>query len=146
MPRIFLAFLIFFSPILGALLTPAPGAAASPSLLHAGCWGVLDPGEKVTVDNAQEVLCVDESGRASIRESWMFGEGVKGCNVVTIRSQGDMIVIDINYRRCTNNSPSHTLTCDSPPTKGVYRCKFVFAEGADKEGSSVELAPLPAGQ
>jgi hypothetical protein len=146
MPRIFLAFLIFVSPILAAVLPHAPAAAASPSPLHAGCWGVLDPGDEVTVNNAEEVLCVDESGRAWIRESSMFGEGVKGCNVVTIRSQGDMIIIDINYRRCTNNSPSHTLTCGSPSAKGVYRCRYVFAESTDKEGTPYELAPLPAGQ
>jgi hypothetical protein len=146
MLHVFLAFLVCVSPILAAVLPPAPAAAASPSLLHAGCWGVFDPADELTVDHADEVLCVDESGHASIRESSMFGEGVKGCNVVTIRSQGDMLVIGINYKRCTNNSPSHTLTCGSPSPKGIYSCTEVMADSTDKEGLPAKLAPLPAGQ
>jgi hypothetical protein len=149
MPGIFLAFVIFVSPIVAAVLLPASAAAASPGPLHPGCWGLFGPDEEVAVNNADEVLCVDQSGRASIRESSMYGEGVKGCNVVTIRSQGNRVVIDINYRRCANNAPSHTLTCGSPSARGIYSCTLIFPESThkeDKEGMPVKLAPLPAGQ
>jgi len=110
MTRFFLTLLLFISPLLVAASTTPPAAAASPSL-HAGCWGVFDPNDEPTIDNAEEVLCVDKSGHASIRDSSFYGEGVKGCNVVTMRTQSDTLIIDVNYKRCTNDAPSHTMTC-----------------------------------
>jgi hypothetical protein len=146
MPRIFFALLVLVSPILAAVSSAGPAGAASPNLPRDGCWGVFGEDEQLTVSHADEVLCVDKSGRASIRESTIFGDGVKGCNVVMMYIQGDKLVIDINYNRCTNNSPSHTLRCGAPSGSGVYTCTELFADTSDKKGLPAKLAPLPAGQ
>jgi hypothetical protein len=135
--------LIVVFPIFAFIIAPAPAAAES-GPLHAGCWVVVDPDEDATLDNAQEVLCVDASGGASIRESSIYGEGVKGCNVVTISAQGGKLLIDVDYKRCTNNAPSHKLTCSAPAQSSAYACVLVMASGG--EGLPVKLAPLPAGQ
>ena len=136
--------LIAVSPLFAVILTVTPAAAAS-SPLHAGCWVVVAPDDAATLDNADEVLCVEASGHASIRESSIYGEGVKGCNVVTIRSQGGKLLIDIDYKRCTNDAPSHKLTCGAPAPSGAYPCVQVMA-GGSSQGSPVKLAPLPPGQ
>jgi hypothetical protein len=74
--------LIAVSLLFAFTFAVVPAAAAS-ATLHAGCWAIVDPDEDATLVNAQEVLCVDASGGASIRESSFYGEGVKSCNVVT---------------------------------------------------------------
>src|SRR5262249_51472622 len=135
--------LIVVSLLFAFIIAAAPAAAES-GPLHAGCWVVVDPNDDATLGNAYEVLCVEASGGASIRESGIYGEGVKGCNVVTISSQGGKLVIDVDYKHCTNDAPSHKLMCDAPTASGSYPCVQVMASSGG--GMPVKLAPLPAGQ
>ena len=136
---------LFASAIVAVNLAPSAGRAAPTGPLHEGCWIVIDPDDDPTFDNAQEVLCVDASGRAAIRESSYYGEGVKGCNVVTIRAQDGKFVVDVDYKRCTNDAPSHTLTCDKAAASGAFPCMQLMAAESGA-GLPVKLAPLPAGQ
>lgn len=122
-------------------LTSIPTQAAP---LHAGCWAVVDPEDPADLDHAQEILCVDAAGHGVIRESSFYGEGVKGCNIVTIDSKAGKLVINVNYRRCTNAAPSHTLTCAPPVASGTLACSQLMAKSG--EDLPVKLAPLPAGQ
>jgi len=125
-------------------LTSIPTQAAP---LHAGCWVVVDPDDPVDIDHAQEVLCVDAAGHGFIRESSDYGEGVKGCNVVTIDAKAGKLVINVDYGRCTNDAPSHTLTRDAPADSGTLACSQLMASEKNGEaGLPVKLAPLPAGQ
>lgn len=116
--------------------------AASSSPMAPGCYVIVDPKDEPNLDNAQEVLCLDASGHAVVRESSSFGEGIKGCNVVTMTSQRDEFTVDIDYRKCTNNSPSHKLVCRAKTSSGVFAC--IDKAGSRKEDETlVKLAPLP---
>jgi hypothetical protein len=145
MQRLALSSLVLAAAIVAPPTMPIAANAAWAGPLHAGCWVVVDPGDEGNLDNAQEVLCVDKSGHGAIRESSYYGDGVKGCDVVSIGSQGGKLVVDVDYKRCTNNAPSHRLICDAAAASGAFPCVQNMANESG-EGLPVKLAPLPAGR
>jgi hypothetical protein len=140
MPRISLSFLCLLA-LAGGL---APAKAVSNGLQPGSCWGTFDEDAKeLNAGNATEILCVDKLGHASIREADIYGTGIEGCNVVTLQQQGDKLRVDINYKHCKVEAPSHTMTCNAPSADGVYDCKdLVDDPTADKNGSPAKLAPV----
>jgi hypothetical protein len=58
----------------------------------------------------------------------VLGTGVKGCNKVTVKSRGGGLLLNVDYSKCTNNAPSHTISC---PSIGGTTLKCVDSKFSD---------------
>jgi hypothetical protein len=66
-------------------------------------------------DDADELICIYSATEGYVLESpgGTLGTGVKGCNKVTVKSGGGRLLLNVDYSECTNNAPSHTISCPS---------------------------------
>ena len=58
----------------------------------------------------------------------MFGTGIQGCNTVSVDHKNGGMTLIIDYSKCTNNSPSHTITCPSDK-EDVIKCVLSMKPG-----------------
>jgi len=76
------------------------------------CWLVFYVSTGGPGDTPDEIICLTSQTEGYVRET--TGTGAIGCNRVTVnRIRGAMDFI-VDYSNCTNNSPSHSISCPSP--------------------------------
>ncbi len=90
-------------------------AAASPTTATAAeaCWLVFYVSSGPS-DTPDEVICLTSQTEGYVRETTIFGTGAIGCNRVTVNRSGGAMDFIVDYSKCTNNSPSHSISCPSP--------------------------------
>jgi len=89
-------------------------AAASPTTATAAetCWLVFYVSSG-SPDSADEVICLASPTEGYVRETSIFGD-VQGCNRVTVNRSGEAMDFIVDYSKCENNAPSHSISCPSP--------------------------------
>ena len=65
-------------------------------------------------DSADEVICLTSPTEGYIRETSIFGD-VQGCNRVTVNRSGEAMDFIVDYSKCENNAPNHSISCPSTP-------------------------------
>lgn len=92
------------------------------------CWSVFWKDEApAATDNADEVICMSSDTDGVVRESSIFGTGVEGCNKVTAKREGEAVTFVVDYSKCTNDSPSHTMGCKG--LTDVNKCIWTYTSG-----------------
>lgn len=88
--------------------------AAGPSVAQAQtCWLVYYVSSGAP-DSADEVICLSSPTEGYVRETSIFGD-VRDCNRVTVNRSGEAIDFIVDYSKCGNNAPSHSISCPSTP-------------------------------
>lgn len=99
-----------------------------PVRAHAECWGSSWRDEApAPTDKPDEIICMSSATEGIVRESFMFGTGVEGCNKVTATHDGEAVTFAVDYSKCTNDSPSHTVACKS--LGDINQCVWTFTDG-----------------
>ncbi len=85
-----------------------------PALAEGGtCWLVYYVSSGPP-DSADEVICLTSPTEGYIRETSIFGDA-NGCNRVTVNRSGEAMDFIVDYSKCDNNAPSHSISCPSTP-------------------------------
>lgn len=92
------------------------------------CWLVFYVSSGEAADTADEVICLTSQTEGYVRESHIFGSGVQGCNRVAVNGGGGEMVFTVDYSQCTNNSPSHSISCPTPEGDRL-KCVWRMLEG-----------------
>ena len=102
--------------------------AAAPTTAMAAdtCWLVfyVSSGPPDTPD---EILCLTSPTEGYVRESSIFG-AVQDCNRVTVNRSGEAMDFIVDYSKCDNNAPSHSISCPSTPGARL-KCGWRMLEG-----------------
>lgn len=92
------------------------------------CWHVFYVSTGASGETPDEVICLTSATEGYVRESNIFGSGVQGCNRVTVNQSGGAMEFNVDYSQCTNNSPSHSISCPSPV--GIrFKCTWRMLDG-----------------
>jgi hypothetical protein len=76
------------------------------------CWQVFYVSSGPP-DSPDEVICLSSATEGYIRETTIFGD-VQGCNRVTVNRNGGAMDFIVDYSKCNNNAPNHSISCPSP--------------------------------
>jgi hypothetical protein len=88
--------------------------AAGPSVAQAQtCWLVYYVSSGPP-DSADEVICLSSPTEGYVRETSIYGD-VQDCNRVTVNRSGEAMDFIVDYSKCGNNAPSHSISCPSTP-------------------------------
>jgi hypothetical protein len=107
----------------------------------ADCWLVywISTGENPG-DMPDEIICLTSQTTGQVRESSIFGSGVKGCNRVTVGRKGGGMTLTVDYSKCSNNSPSHTISCPAPSGSRL-KCQWTMADKSHADANVAYLVP-----
>ncbi len=103
------------------------------------CWQVFYVSTGASGETADEIICLTSATEGYVRESHIFGSGVQGCNRVTVKRNGGAMDLVVDYSQCTNNSPSHSISCPSSEGDRI-KCTWRMLEG-DPQPSDTYLVP-----
>jgi hypothetical protein len=78
------------------------------------CWLVFYVSSGGPGDTDDEVICLTSQTEGYVRETSIFGTGAIGCNRVSVNRSGGAMDFIVDHSKCTNNSPSHSISCPSP--------------------------------
>jgi hypothetical protein len=92
------------------------------------CWQVFYVSTGESGETADEVICLTSQTEGYVRETSIFGSGAIGCNRVTVNRSGGAMDFVVDYSQCTNNSPSHSISCPSPEGDR-FKCTWRMLEG-----------------
>lgn len=110
---------------LALCLFAAQGAATAQAET---CWRVFYLSTGASGETPDEIICLTSPTEGYVRESHIFGSGVQGCNRVTVNRSGGAMDFVVDYSQCTNNSPSHSISCASPEGNR-FKCTWRMLEG-----------------
>jgi len=96
---------------LGICLAASQGTAMAQAET---CWLVFYVSTGGPGDTSDEIICLTSQTEGYVRETTIFGTGAIGCNRVTVNRSGGAMDFIVDYSKCTNNSPSHSISCPSP--------------------------------
>ena len=87
------------------------------------CWLVFYVSSGEPGDTPDEIICLTSETEGYVRETSIFGSGAIGCNRVTFDRIRDAMNFIVDYSKCTNNSPSHSIFC--PPSQSDrFKCEW----------------------
>ena len=109
---------------LGIALVQHPGPAAAQAET---CWRVFYV--NTSGDTPDEIICLTSATEGYVRETTIFGSGIEGCNKVTVNRSGGAMEFVVDYSKCTNNAPSHAISCPSPEGERI-KCVWRMLDGS----------------
>jgi hypothetical protein len=74
------------------------------------CWLVFYVSSDGPGDTPDEIICLTSQTEGYVRETSIFGSGVIDRNRVTVNRSGGAMDFIVDYSKCTNNSPSHSIS------------------------------------
>ncbi len=107
-----------------AVYAAAPNTAA---MAAESCWRVYYVSSGPP-DSPDEIICLTSQTEGYVRETTIFGSGAIGCNRVTVNRSGGAMDFIVDYSKCTNDSPSHSISCPSPQGDRL-KCVWRMLEG-----------------
>jgi hypothetical protein len=111
--------------IVGICLTAGQRTASAQET----CWRVFYVSSGGPGDIPDEIICLTSETEGYVRETSIFGSGAIGCNRVTVDHVRSAMNFIVDYSKCTNNSPSHSIFC--PPSQGDrLKCVWTMLDGS----------------